>query len=332
MRIAYIICPGAVMLGNSNGIRAQALKWAEVLRTHGNDVTLIDSWGDYRWTDFDVIHVFGGFSDLCWYLDLRRRNPNLCFSPIWDSNKSVRLLRLLRKISFPGVHHPIVQYVNCLQAFKGVFVRSSYESSIFREAFDVPAGQLHLVPLGYEVDPGARMNEDREDVCFHVSTLYQPRKNVLRLVEAAKRYGFRLVLAGCHGTDDEFAPIAASVAGAPNVEVRGFLPSEEVVRQYRKSRVFALPSLEEGVGLVALNAAVLGANVVITNRGGPKDYFGKWGRPVDPLSVDAIGQSVVAAMQDRSSQPALRNYLIANYSPDAIAAKLTSAYEKVVEA
>ena len=100
---------------------------------------------------------------------------------------------------------------------------------------------------------------------------------------------------------------------------------------YRRCKVFALPSINEGVGIVALNAAVQGANIVITNVGGPKEYYGNFAYQVDPHNVDDIGQAVLRAMDDDTMQPHLRQHIITNYCCEAIAERLVNAYNKLTK-
>ena len=198
-----------------------------------------------------------------------------------------------------------------------------------RDAFDVPPKKLMLVPIGFEVEP-QDMGEggSRESFCLHVSTLYQPRKNVLRLIGAAKKYGFRLVLAGAHGTQSDFEPIQKAIGDAPNIEIKGFLSEEELRNLYLRAKVFALPSIEEGVGIVALNAGVLGANIVITDRGGPKEYFGDKAQIVNPMDGDAIGHAVMKALDDNNTQPGLSRELLQKYSTTAISSMLLKSYQE----
>ena len=48
------------------------------------------------------------------------------------------------------------------------------------------------------------MPENKENFCFHCSRLSAENKNVPRIIEAAKKYGFELVLAGTLvGRDEE---------------------------------------------------------------------------------------------------------------------------------
>ena len=138
--------------------------------------------------------------------------------------------------------------------------------------------------------------DDRETFCIHISSISDECKNVLRLIKAAKKFGFRLVLAGKKGSVSQFKPLADEIGNSDNIEVMGFISEEQKLDLYRRAKVFALPSIKEGVGIVALDAAHFGCEVVITDVGGPKEYFGDYAYKVNPYSIDSIGIAIKTAM------------------------------------
>ena len=97
------------------------------------------------------------------------------------------------------------------------------------------------------------------------------------------------------------------------------------------AKVFALPSLNEGVGLVALEAAIHGCNIVITNLGGPKEYYNKeMVELVNPYDIDDIGKAIVRAMEDCGSQPSLRKELKKKYNVSSCVDQLIESYQKIL--
>lgn len=46
----------------------------------------------------------------------------------------------------------------------------------------------------------------------------------------------------------------------------------------------------EGVGIVAVDAAIYGCEIVITNIGGPKEYYDNMAYTVNPYNIDDIGK------------------------------------------
>ena len=51
------------------------------------------------------------------------------------------------------------------------------------------------------------------------------------------------------------------------------IPQQELVQYYQKAKVHILPSWFETTGLSSLEAAAMGCNIVITDKGDTKEYF-----------------------------------------------------------
>lgn len=333
MKIAYIFC-SIPRHGRLNGIISQCHSWADSLRVKGHEVVLVTPWENYDWKSFDVIHVFG--STGIWFYNfikgLLPYNRNIIWSPICDNIDSTQLqyvksclgLKRLGLFSLPYMRR---------QTYKlpiMISVRSRHEEEYISKAYHINRDKFDIVPLAVSNDDTYEEVGVREQFCFHLSTLYQPRKNVLRLVKAAKKYKFNLILAGSMGTDDQFKPIRDEITGSANIKVLGRISESEKINLYKKAKVFALPSVSEGVGIVALDAAHYGCDVVITNVGGPKEYYGDLAWKVNPYSVDEIGQAILEAMT-KTHQPALKTHVDKEYSKNSIADKLINSYESLRE-
>lgn len=330
LKIAYVLYPEAIVINKANGIRNQALTWKRQLEGVC-EVDLISPWDEIDWSQYDVVHLFGGSQWLGFVPDLLEQNRHVVFSPILDSITPVQKLKFQASLGFKGYHHPQNLYKLYLKNFKKIFVRSEYEAQYFRKAYDCPESQLTTVPISYDITDEYSACE-KENVCLHISALYQERKNVMRLIEASKRYKFALYLGGNCGTEEQKQKIVDAIGDTPWIKLLGFVRDGRALDLYRKCKVFALPSLNEGVGIVALNAAVQGANVVMTGVGGPREYYKDMAYIVNPYSVDEIGQAVLKAMDETHMQPRLREHIMANYSKKAIVAKLLEAYIQIKNA
>ncbi|MCQ2204767.1 MAG: glycosyltransferase family 4 protein [Bacteroidales bacterium] len=336
MKIAYIISPFVVVDGLSNGIRSQALTWGEALKANGHQVDYIDSWGIYDWPSYDAVHFFGNgpwVNTIRTYL--RKKNPRCVYSPIYDpspfhESRSQRWQKVISKLTH-GKWHSALHSV-CLEytGYQKVLVRTQHEHQMVHNLFDVPESQIANVPLSYS--NGLSFEQplpEKEPFVFHMSLFTQPRKNVIRLVKAAKKYNFRLVIAGNPGTKDAYDDFLKAVGDAPNIQVLGFIGEEQKIDLYRRARVFALPSISEGVGIVAVDAALYGADIVVTNIGGPKEYYNGMAEVVDPYSVDEIGEACMRLLSGKTYQPQLRQYIHNNCSLSAIVDKLVEAYSSL---
>lgn len=90
-------------------------------------------------------------------------------------------------------------------------------------------------------------------------------------------------------------------------------------------RFFTLPSLLEGVGMVALEAAAFGAEIVLTKLGAPKEYWQGHAELVDPYNTDEIGLAVLKCMNKDLSKSNMLEFIRNNYSLEACTKKLIAS-------
>lgn len=131
----------------------------------------------------------------------------------------------------------------------------------------------------------------------------QPRKNIVRLVEAFELMGekYQLVIAGGHGWNNEdiYKRIDASSA-RKNIVVTGAVPDELLPTLYANAEVFVLPSLQEGFGIPLIEAAACGVPLVTSNRSSMKEIAERSGVLVDPYDRKSIAQGMQDALSRRT--------------------------------
>lgn len=339
MKVAFIIYPDVIISNKSNGVRAQATTWGEALKRHGIDVVYINNWDNYEWDTFDAFHFFGLGQ---WALSLAKRlrpfGKKLIISPIIDPAPSANYKKNLLKYKISTwsrnkVHFNdnIFDSTALLLAFDTICTRTKFEKDFISVVYHIPTEMINIIPLSYSEELGNKVKQSvhKENFCLHISSIYQKRKNVLRLIQAAKKFDFKLVLAGNKGTEEQFAPIKQAIGNAENIEVLGFISEKEKIDLYQRAKVFALPSIQEGVGIVALDAAVMGCEIVISNINGPKEYYHGQCKEVNPFCIDEIGQGVCDFLNDKIHyQPKLATELAISYSLDKVVKMLVEIYSR----
>ena len=337
MKIAYIINSNTVISGKSNGIRSQALIWKEALEKEDNiSVVLISNWGSYNWKSFDAIHIFGYDSSILNFVSsLYLKNKNIFLSPIIDSTKpywqyklaSYNGLTKFRLLSSNYALKSVMKYI------KGICVRTDHELGYFTKSLNVDARRIFKVTLSFSLPKPKKIDsfiENKEVYCLHVSSLYQDRKNVKALIDAAKKYEFNLKLVGSTGNKNEESKLLSWIGDTKNIELLGFVEYEELIDLYKKAKVFALPSKCEGVGIVALDAALYGCNIVLTNIAGPKEYYPNTSTliAVNPNNLDQIGEGVDNMLTMKNTTE-LSDYILNNYSLDNSKLQLIHMYKNI---
>ena len=100
-----------------------------------------------------------------------------------------------------------------------------------------------------------------------------PRKNIIRLIKSVSSISKEINIVGKCSKEKLKQIIKTGQKFKIKIIYHGCVSDDSLINLYARSRVLCLPSLFEGVGLVALEASCYGANVVVTNIGGASDYF-----------------------------------------------------------
>lgn len=331
MKIAYVISE-VYAVCQFNGVRVQAQTWADELIKKGHELIFVNPWVKHSWKDYDIVHIFGPVHFIRSFVEtLKTENSKqvIVYSPIIDTNQAIWKYKLISYAGCDKLRLSTHQY-NVRKAKPFInhwLVRSQYELSYVNKAYDVPVENISIVPLSFRI-PTIDYYPQKENFCLHVSTLCEGRKNVMRLIDAAIKYNFRLILAGSI-TEEEFAPFRVKIEANNNIEYLGRISDEELIDLYKRAKVFALPSLYEGVGMVAVEAAAYGDDIVVTQLGGPKEYYSDMSFIVNPYSIDDIGSAVMEAFKSTTRQPSLMQYVINNYNISHCVDLLLQSYNMV---
>ena len=330
MKIAFILPNYCLIDGNAGGVHIQATQWANYIRSCGHEVVEISVWGNYNWSSFDIIQFFYfGFTYLPLYEAIKAKAPNAKFicAPILDPHKPIWVYRLLSLIAIPQIK--LWTEFSILRRYKNIFecflARTEFEATYLTKSFGIPREKIKIITLNSRF-LSSNVNNPKENFCLHVSRICDPTKNVERLVEAALRYNFNLVLAGSSSIEFD-NKIKKKIGSRSNITLLGRISDEELKNLYSRAKVFALPSFREGVGYAALEAASYGCDIVITAIGGPKEYFLPYAIAVNPNSINDIGLSIKKFLDGKTFQPQLSAHIAKNSSKENTVKLLTTVYQ-----
>jgi glycosyltransferase involved in cell wall biosynthesis len=152
------------------------------------------------------------------------------------------------------------------------------------------------------------------------------RKNQLNLIRALNDSPFKLFIHGKPSPNNTAYYEACKREAASNVRFTDWLTEEELYAMYASAKVHVLPSYFETTGLSSLEAAVMGCNIVVTDRGDVRDYFGghAWFcDPDDPSSIRKAVEEAHAAPYDKS----FRDYILTHYTWRRAGEETLTAYE-----
>ncbi|WP_205503245.1 glycosyltransferase family 4 protein [Rufibacter psychrotolerans] len=171
--------------------------------------------------------------------------------------------------------------------------------------------------------------EEYKDTVICVARI-EGRKNQLNLVRAMKDAPYQLVILGLPSPNNIGYYNRCKAEATANVKFVSRVSEEELYQMFNSAKVHVLPSFFETTGLASLEAAVMGCNVVITDKGDTEEYFEDYAfycNPEDPASIRAaIDQAMAAPFTE-----GLRQKILNNYTWEITAAKTLEAYKLALQ-
>ena len=161
---------------------------------------------------------------------------------------------------------------------------------------------------------------------------FEERKNQLGVIKALAGLNAPLVFIG--GVPPYQRPYFEACQKAarriPKVLFLAGLPQKSVFAAMKAAKAHVLGSWWENTGLVSLEAAVCGCNVVSTNRSPWQEYFADDAWIINPADPASIRQAVEAAVNSPVSN-ALAERIRERFTWSQAAADLAKAYQRVLE-
>lgn len=215
-------------------------------------------------------------------------------------------------------------------------------SAVARDSFGDPryAGKARVIHAGIDHEFFRPRDAQGSEDIFRVS--YAGRveiaKGVAYLLQAWKQLGLQkaeLVMIG------EVAPEMTSFLreyAMPNVTFTGYLPAAGVRDWYRRSNLFAFPSVNEGLARVLLEAMATGLPVVATTASGAQDCVtaGKNGTIVPARDPRSLAEALLWHFEHRDATRemgrAARNAVEAHFTVEDYEKRMTGFYGSLMKA
>jgi glycosyltransferase involved in cell wall biosynthesis len=160
------------------------------------------------------------------------------------------------------------------------------------------------------------------DYVLAVGTL-EPRKNLRRLAEAARRAALELRVVGARGW-------GGVETGADGVRWLGEVPDDRLASLYRGAACLAYPSLYEGFGIPVLEAMRCGTPVVTSEGSAMAEVAAGAAELVDPLDPASIADGIARAIARRDELRARGLERAAAYSWSAVGDATVAVYREAV--
>ena len=179
------------------------------------------------------------------------------------------------------------------------------------------------------VDPNLFDTNEQERKGVLCVAQIEGRKNQLNLVHALNDLGIEGMIIGKHAPNHaSYFELCNKLAGA-HIRFMKFMEQKELVANYQRAEVHALPSWFETTGLSSLEAAACGCIPVVSDKGDVREYFGEIAEFCDPSSPKSIADAIERA-RFRSDHDRVRNFVHERYTWNITAERTLSAYQSLI--
>jgi glycosyltransferase involved in cell wall biosynthesis len=223
---------------------------------------------------------------------------------------------------------------------------SRYSLEKMQKHYNVDSSKVRVVPNGVDTEKYHPVENQMQlklefgfgeaPVVLFVGSLI-PRKGLPFLVEAAKQIiktkaETRFVLVGDGPLKTQLTSDLAAANLSGNFLFKSGLSDETLAKMYGCADVFVLPSIQEGQGIVLLEASASGKPVVAFDIGGVDEAVvnGETGLLASRLNVGELAEDMLKLLGDASLRQKMgsagRKFVIENFTWDICAQKMLKVY------
>lgn len=221
-----------------------------------------------------------------------------------------------------------------------VIACSRYSCEVARREYGIPEGKLAPVPEPIDLAEwdrrfaAARRHPRSGRVVLCVARMY-PRKRVADLLEAALllRRGIPEVRVRIVGKGPEWESVVRAhraLGLGETVALLGDVSREQLADEYVNADLFCLPSVQEGFGIVFLEAMAAGLPVVACRAAAIPEVVedgvtGVLVPPRDPGALAEAMRDLLASPERRRTMGEAGRHAVARFTPERVAARLLEA-------
>lgn len=218
-----------------------------------------------------------------------------------------------------------------------IIVTSHQEANALEDKFEVKRSKIDIIPIG--IDEKDCIGDKKlfikkyslQHFILSVGRI-EPKKNQLSLLRALKDTKKQIVFIGNTSSYHKsyVNNFLKQLRSVPNAKYVGYVDRKMLLSAYAAAKVHVLASWFEVLGISSLEAAVNNCNIVTTNRGYAKEYFGNLAWYCDPSKSDSIKNAVIKAYNS-SRRNDLKNLILEKYTWDKIIPKILEVYKNVLK-
>jgi glycosyltransferase involved in cell wall biosynthesis len=238
-------------------------------------------------------------------------------------------VRLARTVAFsrPGFRH-------VMQHSAAVTAVSQYLSSEAQAVISTPAPTVSPMPVATDLfSPGGARESAR--LLFVGRLNAQKGIEVLLRALSLSQSKASVDVVGDGPDGERLRALAAELGIAARVKWIGSLPQSKLTEYYRAATALVVPSINEGLGLVAVEAQLCETPVIAFDSGGLSDVVAhdQTGILVREISAGALAAAIDALLASPDRGAALgaagRLHALATFAPESVARRYATLYRSV---
>lgn len=226
---------------------------------------------------------------------------------------------------------------------------SKYSQAKIFEHYGIREEKIHIVPNGVDTEKfqptdavaaKRQFGLGQEPTVLFMGSLVA-RKGLRYLVEAAKvvvkqQANVKFLIVGSGPLRREIEDSVASESLSGNFVFYGNIPENQLSAAYNASDVFVLPSVQEGQGIVLLEAQACGKPVVAFGVGGAKEAVkaNESGFLLELGDTEGLADMVLRLLGDAALRQKMgsvgRRFVTENYTWDLCAQRMFSIYKEAL--
>jgi glycosyltransferase involved in cell wall biosynthesis len=239
-------------------------------------------------------------------------------------------VRLARSVAFA---RPAFRHV--LHRSAAVTAVSRWLASEAQQVVSAPKAIVAPMPVATDLfSPGGARQTDR---LLFVGRLNR-QKGIELLLQAVSRVSrpIHLDVVGDGEDREKLQELAGALGIADRVRWHGALPQPRLADFYRGATALVVPSVEEGLGLVAVEAQLCETPVIAFDSGGLPDIVQHDRTGILVTSIDATAlAAAITSLLDRPDRGAAlgaagRLHALATFAPESVAKRYTDVYNSAI--
>jgi glycosyltransferase involved in cell wall biosynthesis len=277
-----------------------------------------------------ALHTIRRAKELGMTTILDRTNSHIMYqSEIWEEENAKMGIEWV-----PNSERVIEKGIREYEEADYIFALSSYVRRTFLER-GVPAEKVICVPSGVDLTPFRQVKKDDDVFRIVYCGILQPKKGTHYLLEAFSELNLKnaeLCLIG--SVSEEIAPFMRQYEGS--YKHFGFINNTELYKYYSQGSVFVIPSLEEGLAKVIIEAMACGLPVIGSVNTGAEDVVrnGLDGFVVPIRDKEVLKEKILFMYENRDKCSAMGESAKARvhdeYTLDRYVERLLGAYSAIL--